>query len=85
MPTPNSTTMYLDNETNRRLAEAAEKTGRTKIDTLRRLLDNNLELLPPFDLAVLFQVGKDMGLDSQVEAASYIIRDWQRLKQVNPR
>ena len=80
--TDNGTSMYLDFETNDRLEALAAQTGRTKIETMRRLLDNNLSLLPGFETAILHQVAADQGLDSLIEATSLIIRDWVKMKPI---
>lgn len=73
--------MWVDPETNQRLDELAESTGRTKIETIRRLLENNLDLLPPFQQAVLFHYAKEHALDSNLEAASAIIAEWEQMKR----
>lgn len=78
------TTIYVDRETRHQIKQLADMEGRTTISLVRRLLESYADgtnSLPPFDQAVLFQVGKDEGLDSGIEAVSFIIRDWVRLKK----
>ena len=77
---PEQTTIYVDSKTRDRLNALARLHGRSKVEQLRRLLDNTLDNLPSLDQVVLFQVAKDQGLGSIVEAASHIIRDWQRMR-----
>ena len=80
---PEQTTIYVDLKTRDRLNTLARLHGRSKVEQLRRLLDNTLDNLPSLDQVVLFQVAKDQGLGSIVEAASHIIRDWQCMKRAN--
>lgn len=71
---------YADQMLKDKLDQIAEQQDRSVSNIIRRMLENSLDNIPPLDRAILFQVGKDNGLDSLVEAVSFIIHDWQRLK-----
>jgi len=75
------TTIGVDLETKAAIAAIAAREARTQIEVMRRMVNGfYLGDLSPFDQAVLHQVAKDEGLDSLLDATSYVIRDWQRLK-----
>ncbi len=71
---------YADQVLKNQLEQVAQLQDRSVSYIIRRMLENSLDNLPPFDQAVLHQVAKDEGLDSLLDATSYVIRDWQRLK-----
>lgn len=76
--------IYVDEETRDRLKTLAERESRSIINMLRVVLDSyddgQLGSLSWLDRAVLSHVNKDEELDSLVEAMSFVIRDWVRLK-----
>jgi hypothetical protein len=80
MPEPVTISFYADQALKNQLEQAAQLEDRSVSNIIRRMLENSLDNIPPLDRAILFQVGKDNGLSSLVETASFIIRDWQRLK-----
>ena len=79
-----SEAIYADRETRDRIRILAERQGRSQIEIIRRALDNNFDLLSPFEQAVIFQVAKDEGLDTPVEAVGDVIREWATLKASLP-
>ncbi len=80
MPDPVTISFYADLALKNQLEQAAQIEDRSVSSIIRRMLENSLDNLPPLDRAILFQLGKDNGLESLVKAASFVIRDWQRLK-----
>ena len=73
--------IYLDRETKDRLTDLADRTDRSIVNTVRRVLEYSLDNLSPLDVAVIKQVAADQGLADDLAAVSFIIRDWTRLQR----